>query len=157
MLLVLDTNIVLDLLVFGDPAAGPLEAALALGTLCWLATPAMRDELERVLGYAQIASRLALGGMRAGGVLDSFDRQAHIVEAAARAPVACSDADDQKFVDLAVRHRCLLLSKDAAVLALAKRLAALQVRVVPALPSMSSHNLIGPERANSYCRHPEGV
>ncbi len=153
----LDTNIVLDLLVFGDPAAGPLEAALALGTLHWLATPAMRDELERVLGYAQIASRLALGGMRAGAVLDSFDRQAHIVAAAARAPVACSDADDQKFIDLAVRHRCLLLSKDAAVLALAKRLTAFQVRVVPALPSVSSYKLIGPERANSYCRHPEGA
>ncbi|MDB5944967.1 MAG: putative toxin-antitoxin system toxin component, family, partial [Ramlibacter sp.] len=41
--------------------------------------------------------------------------------------------DDQKFIDLAVAHRALLLSKDRAVLALRKRLAALQVRAGPAL------------------------
>jgi hypothetical protein len=33
------------------------------------------------------------------------------------------------FIDLAVRHRCLLLSKDAAVLMLKGKLAALQVEV----------------------------
>lgn len=134
LLLVLDTNIVLDLFVFSDTAVQPLEAALALGKLNWLATPAMRDELERVLGYAQIASRLMLGGLQATDVLAGFDRQARIVEAPPKAPVTCSDPDDQKFIDLAVRHQCLLLSKDAAVLALKKRLAPLQVSVVAALP-----------------------
>ena len=133
--LVLDTNIVLDLLVFSDAAAQPLQAALACRTLDWLATPAMRDELERVLGYAQIASRMSLAGLEAVGVLARFDRQARIVEAAGRAPVLCRDRDDQKFIDLAVRHKCLLLSKDVAVLALGKKLAALQVSVVPAIPS----------------------
>lgn len=138
LLLVLDTNIVLDLLVFGDVQAQPLEAALALGTLDWLATPAMRDELERVLGYPQIASRLALKGLQATEVLAGFDGQARVVEAAAKAPVKCSDPDDQKFIDLAVRHQCLLLSKDAAVLVLKRRLASLQVSVVTALPPGSS-------------------
>jgi predicted nucleic acid-binding protein len=133
-LLVVDTNIVLDLLVFGDPLSHPLQAGLALGQLDWLATPAMRDELERVLGYAQIATRLAAGGQQATDVLAGFDRQARIVEVPARAPVTCSDPDDQKFIDLAVRHQCLLLSKDAAVLALAKKLAILRVRVISELP-----------------------
>ena len=41
----------------------------------WLATPAMRDELERVLAYAQIESRLAFYRLRAGEVLTRFDRQ----------------------------------------------------------------------------------
>ncbi|HXD43004.1 MAG TPA: putative toxin-antitoxin system toxin component, PIN family [Ramlibacter sp.] len=133
-LLVLDTNVVLDLLVFGDPATQPLQAALASGQLDWLATPAMRDELLRVLDYPHIAPRLASSGLAASEVLLRFDRQARIVEAPARAPVSCSDPDDQKFIDLAVRHQCLLLSKDAAVLALGKKLAALQVDAVAAMP-----------------------
>ena len=130
----LDTNVVLDLFVFGDPAAQPLQSALSLGQLDWLATPAMRDELERVLGYAQIASRLASVGLHATDVLAGFDRDARMVETPARAPVTCADPDDQKFVDLAVSRQCLLLSKDAAVLALKTRLAGLNVRVIAALP-----------------------
>lgn len=141
--LVLDTNIVLDLLVFGDAAAQPLRAALALGELDWLATPAMRDELECVLGYAHIASRLALGALSATDVLERFDRQARIVQAPDKAPVTCSDPDDQKFIDLAVNHRCLLLSKDAAVLKLKRKLAALEVSVVAAIPPAFSYSLIG--------------
>ena len=136
--LVLDTNIVLDLLVFADPAAQPLRAGLALGRFDWLATPAMRDELERVLGYAQIAARLELGGLQVPEVLAQFDRQTRIVEVPPRAPFACADPDDQKFIDLAVRYQCLLLSKDAAVLALSRKLAVLKVSVVPGLPPASS-------------------
>jgi putative PIN family toxin of toxin-antitoxin system len=147
-LLVLDTNVVLDLLVFADPLAQPLQAALALRQLDWLATPAMRDELERVLEYVHIASRLASGGLRATHVLQAFDRQARIVEAPAKAPVTCSDPDDQKFIDLAVRHECLLLSKDAAVLALARKLAPLRVSVFAALPPAL---LLQPPRTLSAC------
>jgi predicted nucleic acid-binding protein len=137
VLLVLDTNIVLDLLVFGDPSVRPLQAALELSQLDWLATAAMRDELERVLGYAQIAARLALGALSASDVLGRFDRHARVVEAAAKAPVTCSDPDDQKFIDLAVSHRCLLLSKDAAVLKLKRKLAVLEVGVAATMPAAS--------------------
>ena len=58
MKVVLDTNIVLDLMLFGDPATPPLKAALAAGELLWIATPPMREELARVLAYPQIAPRL---------------------------------------------------------------------------------------------------
>ena len=143
VLLVLDTNIVLDLFVFGDTAAQPLQAGLARGWLDWLATPAMRDELERVLGYAPIQSRMASSGLQAADVLGGFDRHARIVEAPAKAAVTCSDPDDQKFIDLAVRHKCALLSKDAAVLVLKKRLAPLEVSVGAAIPPDSSYSLIG--------------
>jgi predicted nucleic acid-binding protein len=54
-----------------------------------------------------------------------------------RAPVICSDPDDQMFIDLAVHHRCMLLSKDAAVLTLKKRLAAMQVNACAAFPAPS--------------------
>ena len=47
----------------------------------------MRDELERVLDYAHIATRLASSGLQAADVLRQFDRQARLVEAPAKAPV----------------------------------------------------------------------
>ena len=131
---VLDTNIVLDLFVFADEAARPLRSRLEDADLRWLATAAMRDELERVLAYPQIAPRLAFYGLVAADVLGIFDRHSVRVDVPAKAPVACKDPDDQKFVDLAVAHGALLLSKDRAVLALKKRLEALAVHAGPTLP-----------------------
>jgi predicted nucleic acid-binding protein len=141
MPLVLDTNIVLDLLVFADPGAKPLQAGLALGRLDWMVTAAMREELERVLLYGAIQPRLACAGLVAAEVLARFDAAARMVDAPAVAPVRCSDPDDQKFIDLAVGHKSLLLSKDRAVLRLARKLAALQVSVACALPSASTVSL----------------
>ncbi|WP_218509412.1 putative toxin-antitoxin system toxin component, PIN family [Variovorax sp. dw_308] len=129
MTIVIDTNIALDLLVFGDPASEPLQAALDAGELRWLATPAMRDELARVLGYPQIVPRLAYYRRTPDAVLADFDRLAQRVEPAPRASVVCKDPDDQMFIDLAVAHRAPLRSKDRLVLALRKRLAALGVEV----------------------------
>ena len=78
---------------------------------------------------------LALSRLAAADVLAGFDRHARVVEAPPTAGVSCSDPDDQKFIDLAVQHKCLLLSKDAAVLTMKKRLAALEVSVLCALPA----------------------
>jgi predicted nucleic acid-binding protein len=131
---VVDTNIALDLLVFEDPSARPLSAQLKGGLLRWIATPAMRDELERVLAYEHIAARLLARGLSAAGVLDAFDGYVTIVEAAERATLTCSDPDDQKFIDLALAHHCVLLSKDAAVLSMKKRLAAAGVQAAAVMP-----------------------
>lgn len=119
---VIDTNIVLDLLVFADEAVAPLRLLLASGALRWIAAPAMREELERVLGYAQIVPRLAYYERSALQVLQAFDAQACTVDAAPRSSAVCKDPDDQQFIDLAVQHGALLLSKDRAVLSLRKRL-----------------------------------
>lgn len=127
MHLVLDTNIVLDLLVFGDPAAQPVSEGLLGGTLHWLATAPMRDELARVLAYPKLAARVAHHRGDAASVLGDFDRHARVVQVPAKASVTCGDPDDQKFIDLAVAHRCMLLSKDYEVLRMRKRLAQLQV------------------------------
>jgi predicted nucleic acid-binding protein len=51
---VIDTNILLDLWLFEDPATVPLRAALQSGLIAHLATASMRDELERVLTYPHI-------------------------------------------------------------------------------------------------------
>ena len=130
---VLDTNIVLDVFVFNDVLAQPLKKALEAGELDWLATQAMRDELERVLAYPQIIPRLAFYGLSAGDVLAAFDRHARLTEVAAKASVTCSDSDDQKFIDLAVAGKALLLSKDQHVLSMKKRLLAQGVRAQPAI------------------------
>jgi putative PIN family toxin of toxin-antitoxin system len=134
---VLDTNIVLDLFVFRDAATAPLLQALQAGDLDWISTAHMRDELQRVLAYPQIAPRLAFYNLQAADVLATFDRHARIVDAAAKAPVRCSDADDQVFIDLAVAHRAWLLSKDQAVLSMQKRLLALGARAQAAIKSVA--------------------
>lgn len=130
---VLDTNIVLDVFVFNDVAARPLKQALQAGELDWLATPAMRDELARVLAYQKIVARLAFCQLGAPVVLAAFDRHSHLTEVAAKANAACSDPDDQKFIDLAVARRALLLSKDRAIISMKKRLLALGTRVQVAI------------------------
>ena len=125
--IVLDTNILLDVFVFDDAAAQPLRQALQAGTLAWLATQPMRDEMARVLAYPKIIGRLFFYRRHASDILSSFDRHARLVAVPAKAPVTCKDADDQKFIDLAVAHRSHLLSKDRAVLSMARRLEILRV------------------------------
>lgn len=134
---VVDTNCVLDLWVFLDPGVEGLRQALHHGTARWLATPGMRDELARVLGYPAIAKRLRATGQAADEALAAFDRHAQRVAPAPGAAVRCRDPDDQPFIDLAVQRRALLLSKDACVLGLARPLKTLGVTVQrqwPAVP-----------------------
>ncbi|WP_367847817.1 putative toxin-antitoxin system toxin component, PIN family [Rhodoferax sp. WC2427] len=122
---VIDTNIVLDVFIFDDKASKPLQPALASGQLRWLATQHMRNELERVLDYAHIVPKLAYYQLSKADVLARFDRYATLVEVAPRVTAICKDPDDQCFIDLAVAHQALLLSKDKAVLSMKKRLLAL--------------------------------
>lgn len=128
--MVLDTNVVLDLLVFDDPALQPLRQRVLAGSALWLASAAMRAEFERVLGYPQIARRLIARAQAAAEVLAVFDRCAQPRPAAPKAPVTCRDPDDQIFVDLAVAHRAALFSKDRALRCMKKRLARLGVELV---------------------------
>ncbi len=131
--LVLDTNIVLDVFVFNDAASAPLKQALLAGEVQWLATQAMRDELARVLAYPQIVPRLKFYQLTAEDLLVTFDQHARITEVPAKASVTCRDADDQKFIDLAVAHQALLLSKDQHVLSMRKRLLAQGIRAQAAM------------------------
>lgn len=131
---VIDTNIVLDLFVFQDPATlalnQALTAALEAGQPRWLATAAMREELARVLDYPQVRKRMVFYGRSAPEVLGQFDRLSQCVDAAPKASVRCKDPDDQKFIDLAIAHRATVLSKDRAVLCMDKRMRALGVPYV---------------------------
>lgn len=120
--LVLDTNIVLDLLVFNDPAMASVRQCLQDGSLRWLATRPMHDELERVLAYPQIAKRVAFYDLTPAQVLQAYGEQVQWQEIAPRVSAVCKDPDDQKFIDLAATCQAVLLSKDKAVLCMRKRL-----------------------------------
>ena len=119
---VIDTNIVLDLWLFEDPATIPLRAALQSGAISHLATASMRDELERVLTYPHLAKRMAKSNIQAQDILSRFDEYLLAAEPAVKAACTCKDPDDQKFIDLAVAHAVPLLSKDKAILCMKKRL-----------------------------------
>jgi putative PIN family toxin of toxin-antitoxin system len=127
--LVLDTNVVLDLLIFNDPLMPALRELLASGDVCWIADQDQRIELERVLHYSQIAPRVAYYGQTADSVLAAFDAGVRYVDTAPRIRFVCTDPDDQHFLDLAAAHQALLLSKDKAVLKLRKRVAQLGATV----------------------------
>jgi putative PIN family toxin of toxin-antitoxin system len=129
MKLVLDTNIVLDLWVFRDAAVASLRESIAHRKVTWFGTAAMRDELACVLAYEQIGARMSAANVSAQEVLDAFDEHATLVAAPPAAAVKCRDADDQKFIDLAVVQRAMLLSKDKAVLSLRRKLATVDVAV----------------------------
>ncbi len=121
-MVVIDTQVVMDWLVFHDPRVTALVDAVAAGRLRWLVAPAMRDEIRHVLGRG-VAARYSpdLAAIEA-----AFDTHALAVDTAPAQPLAgrlvCRDPDDQKFIDLALAAGARwLISRDKAVLALAKR------------------------------------
>ncbi|WP_199099014.1 PIN domain-containing protein [Dyella sp. ASV21] len=122
--LVLDTNVALDLFVFRDAGSDHVRAALESGQVQLVVDEVCRDEWLAVLEYP--ALRLA-ADVRATAMRD-FDRCAQRVHALAmpegiRLP-RCADPDDQKFLELACAAGAQwLLSKDKAVLQLARRTA----------------------------------
>lgn len=129
-LLVLDTNVVLDLLLFFDVGVQEIRSGLATGQLAWISTAGMRDEFIRVLDYPPVARQMVARVRAAETLVADFDRQSRPMPAAPPASVRCRDRDDQMFVDLAVMHRATLWSKDLQVLRLRRRLADLGVDVV---------------------------
>ena len=136
---VLDTNIVLDLWLYQDPATPALLKALENKSVQWLATPVMRDELERVLAYAHIAQRLVLSQLTVEDILAHFDKNAQLMPIAPKAMFVCKDGDDQKFIDLAAQHKTQLISKDKAVLTMRNRMARLGVAVGKVFPTALPH------------------
>jgi predicted nucleic acid-binding protein len=121
---VLDTNVVLDWLVFRDPQALPWVAWLERGDLIWLATPGMRQELGWILAHASLA-KWAPDRDRALAAFDAHARLCDPLPLPASAGLRCTDPDDQPFIDLAVAGRARwLLSHDRAVLKLSRRLRA---------------------------------
>lgn len=122
---VLDTQVVMDWLVFNEPSIAPLVEKIECGHLLWMATAAMQAELMHVLGRGVAASRQP----DLQRIETAFTRHCQMVpnpELGLARP-RCSDADDQKFIDLGLalalpgEASTCLISRDRAVLAVAKR------------------------------------
>jgi len=126
---VLDTNILLDWLVFGDPSSARLESALQAGRVAWLATLAMHDEMAHVLQRG-LGTRWPVHDARWRAAWSQHVAW-QAVPACAPAWPRCSDPDDQKFVDLAIAAGARwLASRDRALLKLRRRLKAHGIEVV---------------------------
>lgn len=131
-IVVLDSNVVLGLFWFQDPALGPLQRALEDRTLAWHACTSMREELMRVMGRDGLRppslSSMPLGRDHAARqVLSAFDALACPTPSMPNlSNPRCNDADDQVFIDLALGLKARwLFSRDVAVLKLRRRLHAL--------------------------------
>lgn len=130
-LAVLDTNVVLDWLVFRDHAVMPLALAIESGSVCWLGCAETRAELSRLL----TADRFGAGRYDVKQAHTSVDQHCTMVELPRGLPLPrarCSDPDDQVFVDLALGRRARwLLTRDRALLKLARRCAPLGLLIQP--------------------------
>jgi putative PIN family toxin of toxin-antitoxin system len=116
-LLVLDTNVWLDIHYFRDPQSQPLAAALASADWVAARSEATDAELSLVLSRPPFCSDPAQR-LRLLECLDSWRARALLFSLDAQAPYRCRDAHDQKFLDLAHAARAsLLLTKDKALLA----------------------------------------
>ncbi len=119
-LVVLDTNVVFDVLHFGDPSARPLRQALDVGRLRCAVTEASFGEWTRVLAY----EAFGLTASRQSELVARYRAACVFHERTCVGGVPrCSDPDDQKFLDLAARLCVPLVSKDSAVLKLRRRCA----------------------------------
>ncbi len=119
----------LDWLFFQDLRCRALDTAITAGQLRWVATDAMRVEMDHVL-------HRGLRGVWPGTAVTidaAWSRWATLVEcidAAAARSMRCTDADDQKFIDLALQvGAATLLSADRAVLRLARPAKAYGLRI----------------------------
>lgn len=124
----LDTNVVIDWLVFDHPFMTPLRAGVLCGEIVVLTHTPARDELKRVLAYRQ----LKLTVDRQADVFSRYDAQTTIYPMPPTFSLQnlllpgafprCRDRDDEHFLALAYHAKAdALVSRDNAVLGLTKR------------------------------------
>ena len=121
-LCVLDTQVVLDWVVFNDPRVRSWAQAIQSQQVRWLYCPAMQAEALRVVHYPALAKRQE-PAVSMQSVTACFARWGQLCGAPpAQHHLVCTAPDDQMFLDLALAQRATtLLSHDRAVLQLARR------------------------------------
>ena len=122
MRLVLDTNVVLDMLVFADPVVRPLTEGLEAGALTAWVDRETLGELEWVLAFPTFK----LDPAARQAAMDRYRSLVHLAPEQPPAPLPelprCRDRADQKFLLLAAQAGAAwLVSKDKQVLSLADR------------------------------------
>ncbi len=128
---VLDTNAVLDWLLFRNPAMDPLARAIDSGAVRWIATSRMREELAATLTKPSLA-RWNPDSVHMLTRVDATAAYRPEPQIAPGLALHCTDADDQVFIDLALAEGARwLVTQDRALLRLARRAALQGVLVVP--------------------------
>jgi predicted nucleic acid-binding protein len=126
--LVLDTNVILNLLVFKDPAAEPIRLALEAQQVDAVQTAASLLELMDVIGRPAFM----LTPEEQEVIIQTWVSSTRVLENAAieEAPFICHDPDDQVFINMAYSVRpALLFSKDRRVLELQRRALREQIEI----------------------------
>ena len=123
LLLVLDTNVCLDLFVFHDPRWGDLLRGLQTGALKAVTNNGCREEWLAVLQY----THLPVNDDNRPSIVDAFDKLIERANPMALSAIKlpdCTDPDDQQFMELARDIKAThLITKDKALLKCAKRVA----------------------------------
>jgi len=115
--LVLDTNVILDLLVFQDPATELIQMMLDAKLVEAVRTEASMLELMDVIQRPNFK----LSKEQQQIILKQWESSSRLLDNSAieSAPFTCRDPDDQVFIDMAFSIRpALVLSKDLRVLEL---------------------------------------
>jgi len=115
--LVLDTNVILDLLVFKDPSTEPVQVVLDAKLVEAVRTEASMLELMDVIQRPNFK----LSKEQQQIILKQWESSSRLLDNSAieSAPFTCRDPDDQVFIDMAFSIRpALVLSKDLRVLEL---------------------------------------
>lgn len=119
--LVLDSNVVLALWRYADPALAPLRRFCESDAVTLLGSEACLVELSRVLQYPA----LKLEPEQAADLLTHYGQRITLVPRSLSPAFplpACKDQDDQKFLELARDGQGeYLLTRDKALLKLARR------------------------------------
>ncbi len=126
---VIDTQVLLDWLVFRDPSTAGLAAAIEAGQVDWIAEDGGLAELR----YVAQGRALAVYEPSLGRIDEAIARHCRrLPTPLARAcGLICRDADDQRFIDLAITAQARwLITRDKDLLALRKRAAAKGLRVL---------------------------
>ncbi len=125
--LILDTNIVLDLLVFQDPRADWIRDGIARGQFELIYTSETLLELTDVIARPQFAQ----SAYDQSTLLSSWTQMAIHKPTPPRCPYRCNDPDDQAFIDLAYHYRpSQLLSKDRKILQMQRILSSHGVQIL---------------------------
>ena len=119
---VIDSNVLLDWLHFGDPACSALDLAVEARTLCPVTRADCREEWLRLLGYPVLGLELA-AQERLRALHDRWVQRVDTLPPRSLELPRCRDPDDQKWLELARdASATLLLTRDAELLRMAARM-----------------------------------
>lgn len=133
--IILDTNVVLDWLVFEHASGLAIGQAVTEGRIRWIVSPAMQEELVDVLGRLLYLPTLLRWSARHAPAMAAVQAWSQPVSPPGPLPhgerLRCTDPDDQCFIDLAVARRTpWLVTRDHALRRLARRARPLGVAVL---------------------------